>query len=352
MNLCILLLCSMVLMVMPAFAREKSDVIVMRNGDRLTCEIKGLNSGVLYVGLDYILGTSSVQWSKVHHVESSQLFIVKTESGLVYTGTLSTASQSATDRPTQIEVAVDPQTEVTVDRTQVIQMVQTSENFWQRFNGDINTGIIYSKGNQSTQFSLNSDVEYPRERWSAQASYSSTLASSTGANASARNQVVFGGQRLLRWNNWFYEGVGVLLQSSEQNINIQSTLGSGVGRYLKNTNNVRISILGGLGWQDTQYKPTTQSLGNQSLATAIVTGKMQFFRFNKTSFDVSGIVLPALTQPGRVHVDTNISYYIKVFSNLTWNVSFYGNWDTRPPANFSGSDYGTSSGLGWTFGNR
>ena len=28
----------------------------------------------------------------------------------------------------------------------------------------------------------------------------------------------------------------------------------------------------------------------------------------------------------------------------------YGNWDNRPPANFSGSDYGSSSGLSWTFG--
>jgi len=37
---------------------------------------------------------------------------------------------------------------------------------------------------------------------------------------------------------------------------------------------------------------------------------------------------------------------------LTWNVSFYGSWDNRPPPTFSGSDYGTSSGLGWTFGNR
>ncbi len=38
--------------------------------------------------------------------------------------------------------------------------------------------------------------------------------------------------------------------------------------------------------------------------------------------------------------------------NLNWNLSFYGNWDTRPPANFSGADYGYSVGLKWTFGFR
>jgi len=310
-----LVLCAFLLLVAPLFGRDKTDVVVMKNGDRLTGEIKGLNSGVLYLNMDYILGTSSVQWSKVHHVESTQLFIVKTASGSVYTGTLSTSDV-------------------------------------QRFNGDINLGAIYSKGNQSTQFNLDSLVQYPRERWSAQGEYSSTLASSTGASPSTRNQVNLQSQRLLRWDNWFYQGIGIFLQSSEQDINLQGTLGGGIGRYFKNTNNAQISLLGGLAWQDTAYQATAEPIPNQNLAAALVAGQMRFFRFNKTSFDLGAIVLPALNQPGRVHVNMNTSYYIKVFSNLTWNISFYGNWDNRPPANFSGSDYGTSTGLGWTFGNR
>ena len=62
----------------PLFARNKSDVIIMRNGDRITCEIKGLDADTLFISVDYILSTQSVDWSKVDHVESKQLFIVKT----------------------------------------------------------------------------------------------------------------------------------------------------------------------------------------------------------------------------------------------------------------------------------
>ena len=87
-----------ILLVGPVFARESTDVIVMKNGDRLTGEIKGLNAGVLYVSMEYILGTSSVQWSEVARLESKQLFLVKTEDGSVYTGTLSTAN-TAGSRP-------------------------------------------------------------------------------------------------------------------------------------------------------------------------------------------------------------------------------------------------------------
>jgi hypothetical protein len=42
----------------PLLARESTDIIVMKNGDHLTGEIKGLSQGVLYISMQYILGTS------------------------------------------------------------------------------------------------------------------------------------------------------------------------------------------------------------------------------------------------------------------------------------------------------
>src|SRR5277367_3224590 len=88
----------------PLYARDKTDVLVMKNGDRMTCQVKGLDSGVLYVSFDYIDGTTSVQWSKVAHLESKQLFIVKTEDGSVYTGTLNTTDTPG-GRPMEIAIA-------------------------------------------------------------------------------------------------------------------------------------------------------------------------------------------------------------------------------------------------------
>ena len=246
----IIILISVFLLAVPLLARDKTDVLVMKNGDRMTCEIKGLDGGVLYVSFDYIDGTASVDWSKVARLESKQLFIVKTQDGSMYTGGLATA-ETAAGRPVQIEVVETPENEVAIDRPQVVQMVQTSETFWQRFSGEISFGVIYSKGNQSTQYDLASETAYVRERWNAKANLSSTLSSSTGTNASTRNALGLSAQRLLPWNNWFYSGIGTFLQSSEQGINLQSTVGGGVGRYLKNTNRASISLLGGVAWQET-----------------------------------------------------------------------------------------------------
>ena len=240
-----------------------------------------------------------------------------------------------------------------VEQQQVVDMYQTSDNFWPRFNGDINSGFTYSKANRSTQYTFSSELQYHRERWAAGASFTSTLSGNTGANTSTRNNGYLYYRRLLRWNNWFYTGIANLLQSSEQDIQLQTNLGGGIGRYLKNTNRSTIIVFGGLAWQNTRYSQTNGlQQFNQNTAAGLAGAIVELFKFNNTNLTITGTVFPAISQPGRVYTNLNATYYLKFYNDFTWNLSFYGNWDNQPPHNFSGSNYGMSSGLGWTFGNK
>jgi len=334
---------------LPLSARENTDVIVMKNGDRMTGQVKGLDSGQLYVSLPYVVQTFYVDWSQVARIESKQLFIVRTENGSVYRGTLNTEMTEGSN-PVKIEVAETLEKQVAIPEGQIVQIAETSDKFRQRLNGALNLGVTYSKGNQTVQYVLGSQTEYLRERWSADVNWSSTLSTSSGASAATRNEITPNFQHLLPWDNYFYSALGDFLQSSVQGIQFQTTAGGGVGRYLKNTNRARISVLGGFAWQNTQYNQSTLGAGTQNLAGGLIVGKVNLFTFNKTDLSFTGLLFPVLNDPGRVKFNTNATYYIKITGNLTWNVSFYGNWDNQPPLHFVGSDYGTSSGLSWTFG--
>lgn len=339
------------ILIFPLSAQTRNDVVVMKNGDRLTCEIVSLNDGVLSVKLDYADGTVSLQWSNVARVEGKRLFIVKTEKGMVYTGTLGTVDTPG-DKEVTIEVAKTPDTKVALPSNDVVTIGTTADRFLQRFNGDINIGMSYAKGNQSTQYNLNSSIEYPRDRWRAEATFSSNLSSTAGVKSSTRNSFAFRADRLLRWNNYFYTGGLSLLQSSEQGIKLQTNFNGGVGYYLRHSSRIKISVMGGLGWQRTDYVGTGTSRSTQNTAAAIISTDLRFFRFKKTTLNLDATLLPSISEPGRIYFKLRQSYYVKLFSNLSWNISFYGNWDNRPPAGLSGSDYGTSTGLGWTFGNK
>jgi hypothetical protein len=351
MNIRVIILIWILLFSLPLFARDNTDIIVMKNGDRMTCEIKGLSAGVLSVKLSYAQGTIALEWAQVANLESNQLFLIQTEAGAVYTGKLS-AGGTPGGRAVTIEVATAPEKEVEISQPEVVKLNQTAESFWRRFNGAINTGILYSKGNETTQYSVASQVEYLRQRWSTQASFNSSLAHNSGSDNSTRNQVDVSAMRLLPWNNWFYQGSGNFLQSSVQGIDLQTTLGGGIGRYLRNSNQASFYILGGFGWQNVQYRQYLGEQGARNTATGLVTAELKMFKFKKTNLDVTAVILPEISEPGRVRVNTNASYYVKLFSDLSWNFSLYGSWDNQPPPTLSGSDYGTSSGLSWTFGNR
>jgi len=340
-----------VLAVSPLCARQKADVIVMKNGDKITCEVKGLRSNTLYISVDYILNTLSVDWTKVDHIDSKQLFIVRTQNGTVYTGALSTPEDLAA-RPSQIVVLESPEKKVTLERRDVTLADETSTNFWQRLNGQVGLGFTYTKGNESSQYNLSSDINYVEQHWSVGASYDSNLASSAGANVSTRNEVSVSGQRLMRWNNWYYTGLADFLQSSVLGIQLQSSLGAGIGRNIKNTGATFFTVYGGFAFQQINYQQSLLPAHSQQVAAGLLGTSLKLFRFNQTTLTVNTNLLPALSDPGRVQFNMNSTYYVKLWGKLNCNFTLYGNWDNRPPPGFATSDYGASSGLSISFGNH
>ena len=181
----IMILSSAFAIAIPLFAREKTDVVVMNNGDRLTGEIKGLDSGTLSVSFDYINGTSSVDWSKVDHLESKQLFLVKTQDGSVYTGALRTV-QSSGKHPIQIEISESPNGRG-IGPLEDHHMTETSAIFGSDSMGRSLRGFRTPKAIKQRNTISPPRSNIPANDGWPRANYNSTLASSTGATVSTRN---------------------------------------------------------------------------------------------------------------------------------------------------------------------
>ena len=347
-----ILLSALVCLAYPAFSRDKTDVIVMKNGDRFTCEVKKIEGGILKAEFDYVDGTVAIDWLKVARLESTALFLVQLQDGSMYSGRVITP-ETLSGIPVKIEIQpYDTKESLTVDKSNVVRLTQTSESFLRRFDGSLSMGAQYSKGNSTTQYTFGSELDYQQTRWGSKVTYNSNLSSSTGAETATRNQVDLSAYHLFPWKNYFYGGSWNFLQSSVQGIQAQTNVALGVGRYLKNTNRVRFTAFGGLGWQRTRYEPSIATQQAQNVGVALISLDLEVFTFKRTRLNADASAIPAVTDLGRLFYKTNLTYYLKLFGKIDWNFSFYGNWDTRPPAHFQGSDYGSSTGLSWTFGNK
>jgi hypothetical protein len=85
----------------------------------------------------------------------------------------------------------------------------------------------------------------------------------------------------------------LLTSCSEQGIDLQTTLGGGIGKYLKNARNTRISVLGGLALQRTDYRQSSVPQTRRNVASGFVSADLRFFKFSATNLSVNATVFPA-----------------------------------------------------------
>lgn len=80
--------------------------------------------------------------------------------------------------------------------------------------------------------------------------------------------------------------------------------------------------------QNTQYeeKPSEHDL------LAMIACEMYLFRFKKSDLTLTAVALPNLSNSGRVRYNVNAQFKIQLISDFWWNISFYGNYDSRPSA--------------------
>jgi len=68
---------------------KRHDTVIMKNGDRLTGEVKRLENGVLYIKTDYFSGSVGVDWLQVEKVESTATYQIVLTDGNRLTGKIS-----------------------------------------------------------------------------------------------------------------------------------------------------------------------------------------------------------------------------------------------------------------------
>jgi hypothetical protein len=143
-------------------ANRNTDIVVMKNGDRLTGQVKKLESGVLYIDLDYVWGSVGVDWNQVEEVQSSGVYQVTLQNGDHLIGTLSkTAKPTANGKDVSI---VSASRLVTVPAASVVQVKSAKSTFWRQLTGSLSFGASFTSGNSQTSLNTDTEVNYPARK--------------------------------------------------------------------------------------------------------------------------------------------------------------------------------------------
>jgi hypothetical protein len=123
--------------IQPASAREKTDVVWLKNGDRITCEIKYLMRGMLTVSTDS-MSTVEIKWQDVESITSEFLFTVQDIQGQLYVGSLQAAAAAR-----HVNVA-GPLPASGLEHLSVVQIREFEDSMWKRLSGSADLCCSFS----------------------------------------------------------------------------------------------------------------------------------------------------------------------------------------------------------------
>lgn len=340
-------LAAMALLGPPALlAKRKDDVIVMKNGDRLTGEIKKLENGQLYFKADYMLNTIQLNWALVDRLESKDLYNISLTDGRIYTGAIEKTEHPGAE-PSEFSILL-AEAAIPVPRKQVVSVSPVENGFWKQLTGSIDYGFSYTGGSQATQSSLSAEVAYRAEKWQAEANGSSVFNAQSGSANSGRNTLdLFYAKNLTE--RWFAGAVVDLLNSQQQDLTLRTLSGLGIGRMLVRTDRTALNLLMGADYTRERYAPESGLNPRVNNAEALFQVRYTMYRFAKTQLSVQGYGYPSLTTLGRFRSGVQSAFKLDLFRNFYWKLSLYENFDSHPPVQANKNDFGTSTSMGWTF---
>jgi hypothetical protein len=327
------------LVALPALAKY-DDVIFLKNGDRLSGDVKELNKDMLRYKTDS-MGTIYVRWEDIQSIETEKFLRVELKNGRRLVGTLARA-----DAPEQLTISTRRQDEVHYfDELVEFVPLKLRDNWFDRIEGGVKFGLNGTKGSNTLQWNLGANALYRGENWEFSTRWDSIFTDRSDNTTTERINFANSYRKLLS-NRWFWTALLGYERNDELGIENRYSGGGGVGRFLIRSNSFELLFSGGL-VASREFRTDTAN----SQLEAYANGSLAWFkhRFPKTDIRTDVTILPSLTDSGRIRTNWDIAVTREIIEDLALDLSVYYTTDNQSPDEAGRDDWGVVTSIEYTF---
>jgi hypothetical protein len=305
----------------PAHA-QRTDVVTLGNGDRITGEVTTLDRGQLEYKTDD-QGTLYIEWDNVATVTAAGQFEVGTSDGRRFVGSL----RSEPNRTLVVVEALGP---VALPMSDVTVITKIGRSFWAKLDGSIDVGFSYTRSSDVAQLNLNSSTVYRSPAFEGRMTASGTATQTSdedGRDDRGTLQLTYLRYRGSRW----YVGGGVGVETNESlGIKLRSQVSAAVGQRLINSNKAQLAVGGGLSFNDEQ---AVDSEGTQNLE-AIMTFRTSYYAYDypRTNLDIGLQYFPSLSDFGRQRIQFDANTRRELWKDVFLAINVFDSFDSDPPS--------------------
>ena len=337
----VLICCLLALFASTAARADKTDVVVLKNGDKITGEVKGLERGKLEFSTDS-MGTVSIEWDDIQTVISTTGQAVELTNGHRFYGPL--AKSENTD---MVRIDTDDGA-VGVGIGDVVNMYPVEAGFWDRLDLSVSFGFSWDKASDVGKYSVGLDAEYRHPEFITRAGFSSEATTQSDGGSTTSRAVLNGLHMRFRENKRFTAVFANAEKNDELGIKLRTLFGAGYGWVPVRSNRSMLMFTAGLD-VNREYPQEGEAEDNIEAVGAF---NYEYFKYSdpERRFGTTLTVFPSLTDWGRVRADFVTQLDIEFINDFFWVLSLYANYDSDPLSeNASKSDYGINSSVSYKF---
>jgi hypothetical protein len=319
---------------------EKTDVVFLQNGDRITGEAKSLFRGKLEFSTDH-MGTLFIEWNDIAEIRSTIGQAIELTNGQRFFGPLAKTEDS------DMLMVETSQGDVGLSTLDVISMYPVEAGFWERLDLSASLGFSWDKGSKVGKYSLGVDANYRRQDSLTRVGFTTELTTQEIADDTARS--VFDASHIVfRKHKKFRIYFGNMEHNDQLGIDLRTLAGAGYGWVpIRNQRNW-FGISAGLA-----ANHEIPSIGDaETNLEAVGAVSYEYFKFDnpERSFKVNFTIFPSLTDFGRWRANFTNEFKLEFVEDLFWKMDIYANYDSDPiSSEGASSDYGVTSAIGYKF---
>ncbi len=326
-----------ILLLFPIFVHAQSDSLVLKNGNIILGEFKGMDRGVLTMETDYSDSDFKIEWDGISEIYSTTQFLVTTSDGKRYNGPLQTVS------PEKIEIVDKEKGSLEYTSENIVFLKSVDEGFWSRVYASIDFGISLTKANNLRQLTMRSNVGYLAERWSFDANYNTLRSTQDETDPIKRTDGGISYKQYLP-KDWYVPIDITFLSNTEQKIDLRTNGKLGLGKYLIHTNSSYWGFVAGASFVNEKFSSEDD---NKNSMEGYFGSELNLYDIGDLSLMTKAVAYPGITESGRwrgdfvfdTKYDLPLDFYVKL--GITFN------YDNKPVEGAPDSDYVFSTGFGW-----
>ena len=319
----------------------KTDIVILKNGDKITGEVKRMEYARLSFSTD-AMKTLSIQWDEIHFLRAKAVFRIELDSELDFSGSIDTDTLR-----NKMVIRFDSLAYYT-DFDQVVKIVPIKDTFLERLKVSADLGFNYNKASDVADLTLNGNGTYRSWQYLHEIKFKATITGKKDENPYQNMNSSWDSKRFFI-HRWFVNGFLGAERNTEFGLNLRLLLGAGGGKDVFRTN-TNLLVAGG-GLQVTQEWKKDSKGGSTNLEALAA---LRFLKFKydepEIDFDTSVAVYPNLTNFGRIRLSFESNLTWEIYKDLFWKLTFYDNFDNQPPTEGADkNDYGITLSFGWSY---